>query len=270
MNWKSLTIDQVCGQNKLDIFKNYGTKCAVTDFYILLDGFVLNNYHVDGYTLDKRTGHWMTQTSYGENNIIIDHRGLKSFSSKLNRQSGPRSVLLCNEEEFNENFYCDSKGQFAEVSIGEYPQTVVNEIEERFLEMLYQSNRILKTGKEYITDYPRLNTNSNSVFMPFEHIEYTYNGNKYIRFTTTYSYCINNILSDGRKIKPNTVYWIKVEPMELIVDLYNKIVIPKKLLLAGIRYDDPFYFTSIDDFLNQYYLPHLIKERSKQLVKKIS
>ena len=274
--WKSLTIDEVIGQNQLDIFKEYGLTSRVTDFYILLDGFVLNNYHVFGsYTLENRTGQWMLQTSYnGDNFYFIDHRGFKDYSSKLNRQKAPRSVLLCDNSTYYSTFYQKSLSKIIEVCACEYPQTVVNEVEEIDLEKLYLSNKLNKTGRVYITDYPRMHTNSTGIFMPYEHIEYEYNGCKYIRFKTIDSYCNGNVLSDGRRISTNSVYWIKVEPVKFIVDLRNRVIIPKDLLLAGIQYDNSYYSNSdqifMDNFMNTYFLPDLIKEeKTKQIVKKI-
>jgi len=274
--WKSLTIDQVIGQKQLDIFKQYGLTSRVTDFYILLDGFVLTNFQLlDSYSLENRTGQWMLQTSCNDDNFnFIDHRGFKGYSSKLNRQKAPRSVLLCDDSTYYSTFYQKSLGKIIEVSVCEYPQTVVNEVEEINLEKLYSNNKLNKTGKVYITDYPRINIDSNAIFMSYEHIEYEYNGCKYIRFKTLHSYCNGKVLSNGRRIYPNSVYWIKVEPVKFIVDLRNRVIIPKDLLLAGIQYDNPFCDNPnqifIDQYMNKYFLPNLIENRPKQLVKKIS
>ena len=39
-NFTFLTEDQITGQNKLDIIKEYGIKCTTTDFSILLGVYV--------------------------------------------------------------------------------------------------------------------------------------------------------------------------------------------------------------------------------------
>ena len=39
-NFTFLSQKQIFGENALEIFKKYGTKCAITDFSILLGGFV--------------------------------------------------------------------------------------------------------------------------------------------------------------------------------------------------------------------------------------
>lgn len=43
-NLTFLSLDQVIGENQLEIFKKYGTKAIITDFSILLGGYVNNNY----------------------------------------------------------------------------------------------------------------------------------------------------------------------------------------------------------------------------------
>lgn len=54
------------GANQLDIFKKYGTKCAITDFSILLGGYVTSAYHTsEGNTGKDRTGWWWTKTPDG-------------------------------------------------------------------------------------------------------------------------------------------------------------------------------------------------------------
>ena len=39
-----LTEEQIFGDDQLDILKKYGTKCAITDFSILLGGYVSGDY----------------------------------------------------------------------------------------------------------------------------------------------------------------------------------------------------------------------------------
>ncbi len=65
-------IDQIFGNKQSDIFKAYGTKCAISDFAILLGGFVANGiYTTEGNTLKDRTGYWWTRTSDGDNDARV-------------------------------------------------------------------------------------------------------------------------------------------------------------------------------------------------------
>ena len=43
-NFTFLTDEQIFGNNQLDIISRYGTKCAITDFSILLGGYVSSDY----------------------------------------------------------------------------------------------------------------------------------------------------------------------------------------------------------------------------------
>ena len=76
--------DYIFGNSQIDIIKKYGSKASISDFSILLDGFVLNNYHIfNGYSLKDRTGMWFTKSSYNENFVyIVDHRGYKDIKNK--------------------------------------------------------------------------------------------------------------------------------------------------------------------------------------------
>ena len=54
-----LTEEQIFGNNRLDIISRYGERCAITDFSILLGGYVLSNcYTSEGNTGKDRTGWW--------------------------------------------------------------------------------------------------------------------------------------------------------------------------------------------------------------------
>lgn len=64
-NFTFLTDEQIFGDNQLDILKKYGTKCAITDFSILLGGYVAStSYTSEGSTKKDRTGWWWTKTPY--------------------------------------------------------------------------------------------------------------------------------------------------------------------------------------------------------------
>ncbi len=263
-----LNKDQVFG-NKIDIIKKYGSKSCITDFSILLDGFVLNNYHVsNGYSLKDRTGMWITKSSYDKDNIyIVDHRGYKDIKNKLGRQCGGRPVLLWDNIE-------DKHNDLYEANFGEYPQTVANVGISNILSYLYDLDEIEKTGKVYIMDSSH-GSYSNAKFMARDFTEYIYNGKKYIRFEVDNCYCNGNFLSDGMKIYPNSVYWVCVEPITWLVDEKNGIALSKNILFAGIQYnnydkdnckfeDSDFYKYLFDVFLSDI-VPSKIN--NKQLVK---
>jgi hypothetical protein len=263
-----LNKDQIFG-NQIDIIKKYGSKSCITDFSILLDGFVLNNHHVfNGFSLKDRTGMWITKSSYDSDNIyIVDHRGCRDIKNKLGRQCGGRPVLLWNNiwSPYNDIY---------ESYFGEYPQTVVGVSVSNKLSILYDLGELEETGKIYTLDSSH-NSNSNAKFMARYFIEYELNGHKYIRFLTDNSYCNGNFLSDGRKIYPNSIYWVSVEPITWIVDNKNNIALSKNILLSGIQYNNydkdnqEFEDSDIYNYLNKIFLNDIVPSKSynKQLVK---
>lgn len=71
-----LTEEQIYGKNQLDIIKKYGSKCAITDFAILLGGYVAQDYYTsEGKTLKDRTGWWWTKTPAYDNARVVDKNG---------------------------------------------------------------------------------------------------------------------------------------------------------------------------------------------------
>lgn len=78
LDFTFLEENQIFGDKQLDIFKKYGTKCAITDFAILLGGYVADStYTSEGSTLKDRTGWWWTRTPDGDN----DARVVRSYGS---------------------------------------------------------------------------------------------------------------------------------------------------------------------------------------------
>ena len=81
-------------------------------------------------------------------------------------------------------------------------------------------------------------------------------------------------LSDGREIKKGQPYWVKVEPIVWMVDKKNDIVLSKKIILAGIPFNDDNgpdlnYFTKFSDtivgkFLNETFAKEIVAPRTYQ------
>lgn len=66
-NFTFLTEEQLFGNNALSIIKKRGTKAALTDFSILLGGYV-GDYYLDGSSsLKDRTGYYWTKTDDNDN-----------------------------------------------------------------------------------------------------------------------------------------------------------------------------------------------------------
>ena len=70
-NFTFLTEEQCFGNDKLDILEKRGTQAAITDFSVLLGGWV-SDYHVDNdSSLEGRTGWYWTKSDDGDNGARV-------------------------------------------------------------------------------------------------------------------------------------------------------------------------------------------------------
>ena len=256
-----LTVEQIF-DNQLDIIKKYGANCAITDFSILLGG------EQDNYTTSDNilgTGYWWTKssTSSGDNQVLIilvDGYLYCDFANERTCRARP-SLPFSSIKNISLNKVRGKNG-ILEVEYGEYPQDIVPKNIAKLLEKAY-SNRILKqTGKTYTTD----SVSFEDIAIPFkarEHIEYEYNGRKYIRFVGDTN-CNKSVLSDGRIVKIGEVYWIEVKPIKWLVDEKANIALSKKILFSGVQfasdknYKGDFDKTNIKKFMDKYFSKDII------------
>jgi len=280
-----LTEQQIWGKKQLDIFKKYGTKCAITDFSIFLGGYASHDYTSKGIPSKDLFGEWWTRTwhDYREDKFydlkikkddrvvgqslrmmglppidgyIFSTDGDHGFCSGFIHSIGARpAVTYSSLARYSYNKVRNENG-ILEVESGEYPQTVVSLEFSLVLEKIYQEGKLIETDKRYTTNLG-------------EHIEYEYNGKKYIRLVGD-SYCISRFLSDGRKIEEGKVYWVEVEPIKWLVDEKANIAQSKKILFAGVPFvipecSCPFNFneTNIKKFMDDHFSKDIQIERSK-------
>ncbi len=266
-----LTNEQIFGKNCLDIFKKYGTKCAVTDFSILLGGFISSDFYTkEGKTRKDRSSWWWTKTPDSHGAVyIVDRDGEKFSPSVEMRNIGARPALpyssikaICSNE------FINAKG-IKEIEYGEYPQTIVDENYSRNLEMAYKNGTLKKTGKQYTTD-DEFSILAVDNFKPRTHIEYEYRGNKYIRLIGGNANKCLQVLSDGQIVHLGNPYWVLVEPITWLVSENSNIVLSKKILFSGIQfknkgyYDGDFERTDIKQFLNNYFSKEIVPSRVYQ------
>ncbi len=99
-----LTVEQCFGSNKLDILKKRGTEAAITDFSILLGGYVSRSYHINNdSSLEGRTGVYWTKSASGYQNgyvyEISDHEmrddlGVSAGNIKISSHRGSPSFTV--------------------------------------------------------------------------------------------------------------------------------------------------------------------------------
>ena len=288
---------QIFGKNRLSLFDKYGTKAAITDFSILLGGYVLpdeNNleslidrwwtmgqksYTNDGNTRKDRTGWWWTKSSDGDNDArVVYPNGRRSCHNVNERDGGARPALPYSSiQSISSNTVRGANG-IKEIKYGEYPQTIVGEDYSRELERAYNNRNLRTTGKNYTTDSV-IYQDTNTSFRARAHTEYEYCDSKYIRFVCDYD-GNGKVLSDGRTINIGEIFWVKVEPITWLVDEEKDIAITKKIIVSGVQFNNKrnykgyFKDTNMCKFMNTYLIKDMFdnvsinkeKDASKEFV----
>lgn len=259
-----LSDEQTFGSRKIDVIKQLGGKCAISDFAILLGAYVSSDYHVDGDSSSKgRTGWWYLSSSDGDGDVRdVIEGGDRKLTYAGKRSGAVRPALpYSNISDISPNGVRGRSG-FLEVEYGEYPQYVVDTSLGRTLDSEFSAGRLRKTGKTYTTDSRRWNANSEK-FSPVEHEEYEYNGKRYVRVKSNDTN-ENFKLTNGVTTHPGDYFWLEVSPIVWYVDEKSKMLVSKTLLASGIRfcndgqYRDDFKTTEMYMFLNKYFAKDMI------------
>ena len=264
-----LTDEQISYQ--IDFFEKYGCSAAITDFAILLGGFVsAYDYTREGNNNTNRTGWWWTRIPFK----IVGASGILGTCYFLNSHSGGIRPILPFSYILTDCSFVDNKFDIKEAIFGEYPQYLADLQTAKTLELNYKVNCLNETGKNYTINYIKFSDNNKvNNFRTLK--EYEYDGKKYIRFVGD-SNNNSSLLSDGRHICVYSPYWIKVEPISWFVDEKNDIAVSKRLLTSGIPFRSTFNHktdyenSDIYIFLNEYMIKDIIpsKINNKQLIKK--
>ena len=254
-----LSKGQIFGNNRLDIFKKYGTKAAITDFAILLGGSVSGDYHASpGNDLEERTGYyWTAFSDYDGYVIAVNYDGAKSWPHPSLRNAAVRPALLYSDINLISKDVVSGSSSLSEIEYGEYPQKAVNKELNYSLEKEYDNNRLKTTGKVYTADSRKIDDYLKA-FEAQVHNEYEYNGKRYIRVKANF-YADKQTLSNESIVKHGDYVWVEVEPITWLVDEKTGIIVSKKLLFSGVRfdgkdkYDGNFESTEMKMFLDYYF-----------------
>ena len=151
-----------------------------------------------------------------------------------------------------------------EVEYGEYPQDIVSEDFARTLERAYSIGTINQTGKSYTTDSVKYE-DYHIPFRPRTHIEYEYNGKKYIRIIGD-SNCSGEGLSDGSVIQKDSPYWVEVKPIKWMINEKTNTSLCKKIIFSGVRFNGESYKgdfdnTEIKKFMDNYFSKDIIPSK---------
>ena len=258
-----LTEEQYFGDDKLDILERRGTKAAITDFSILLGAYV-SDYHIDNdSSLEGRTGYYWTKSDDGDNDArVVDAYGDRGCNLVNKRNGGARPALP-----FSSISSIPTNGErgkrardgILEVEYGYYPQKAVAKDMQEKLERAYKSETILETGNSFTTDSRKPYAHDEN-FSAKKHIEYEYNGKRYVRVEANFDFEWGEIqLSNGESYRDGDNVWVEVQPVKWLVDERAKVMITDKLIFSGVQFNytrnyhtRDFDKTDIKTFMDRY------------------
>ncbi len=267
-----LTEEQCFGEGKLDILKKRGTRAAITDFSILLGGFVSKFYYINSdSSLEGRIGNYWTKSKNGEHEAyMVSSYGTRACDYVTLRNLGARPALpfsAVSSIPTNGESGKRARDGILEVEYGYYPQKAVSRDMQEGLEIAYRSGNISKTGNSYTTDSIRYN-DYHERFAPKQHEEYEYNGKRYVRVEANSNYGRAFTLSNGRNYDDGDNVWIEVSPVKWLVDERAKVMITDKLIFSGVQFNntrnyhtEDFARTDIKTFMDKYLSRDLVQSR---------
>ena len=277
-NLTFLTQEQCFGSEKLDILQKRGTKAAITDFSILLGGWVdrgTDYVHIDGDdSLEGRAGDYWLKSDDGDNDArIVMANGSSAQRSVVSRTGGARPALL-----FSSISSIPTNGMSGEpkrardgvleVEYGWYPQKAVSRDMQERLERAFKGRSLSRTGKKYTTDSRKHNAYFD-VFSPKQHEEFQLNGKKYVRVEANSRLHGEEFkLSNGESYRDGDPVWVEVAPVKWLVDERAKMMLADKLIFAGVQFKHTsdyhtrdFDKTDIKTFMDRYLSKELEQAR---------
>ena len=271
-NFTFLTQEQCFKNDKLDIFEKRGTKAAITDFSVLLGGWVWEHAENDS-SLEGRTGCYWTKSDDGTNDACIVKDDGSFYCDNVNRRnSGARPALpfsSIGSIPTNGESVKRARDGILEVEYGYYPQKAVSKDMQERLEKAYRSGSISKTRNSYTTDSIAYNEYDTS-FQPQTHQEYEYNGKRYVRVEANSYYDGGDLtLSNGEQYRDGDNVWVEVQPVKWLVDEKEKVMLTDKLIFSGVQFNHTrdyhtrdFDKTDIKTFMDRYLSRDLVQSRS--------
>ena len=282
-NLTFLEIEKIIGPNKLDIFNKRGTAAAMTDFSILLGGFVGDDdecgydgcfYFQNSCHLFDRTGSYWTRTAHDDGDVCVVTRlgsGRTNFAST--REFGIRPALPYSATSLISLHGVSNRARdgVLEVEYGYYPQYAISKDKSVELEAAYQEGTIQITGNVYTTDSLNCFEYKNG-FLAQDHIEYEFEGKRYVRvivnsyFKSADYYDV--VMSNREKYKNGDPVWVEVSPVKWLVDEKEGIAVSKKIIVSGLQFDNELNYkgdfdkTNIKKFMDSFLVHDLFREET--------
>lgn len=270
LDFRLLTREQIDGEKAFSVLKSYGLNATATDLAVLQGGVK---------SKDKRTRdgkpictYWTESPLPGEMALCASIHDSPDSCYAYERWPVVRPVLPASEvKKIQLNKVRETVGGVDVYEFGEYPQTVADGKTSQELETLFQEQKLDTTGKKYTFDSTDLDQ-TRTEFTAKEHDEYEYNGQKYIRVTgrpydsdsalspedkaKSGELCL---LSTGEKAQAGQPYWVRVEPLEWLLNKETGDLVSLKGVVAGLqldpngRYTGGFLKTPLHRYLVDYF-----------------
>ena len=277
LDFDFLTIEQVMGNKKLDIFKNNPqiVMAPITDYAKMHGGRSLNRkFRFDVENMEYHTGEWWTKFINNRDYVevdVISQVGDKGEVFCDQRTTGARPVIKYSQIKHLVTSSKRRKDGILEVEFGEYPHNFVDEDLKEKLEQLYNDDNLHLdldvTGKVYTVD--SIEYDEVGIAMHPEEIEeFEYKGKKYVRCTIGWN-GMQKGYSNGKSPLTGDVWWLSVEPVKWLVDEKSNIAISKNILFAGIQYSfsgvdlNNFKNTDIKKYMDTYFCKEILPSNVK-------
>lgn len=282
----SISLTDVLSSQPLDAIKTYGAIAECTDFSLLhlscpfVDDYGKNDKRISSrywITAKKKENNTATSTApryiAGMGNQISNCHEIRFLPLYPNNSGmGLRPMLHPDitkyilpidiyPENGRKTDKITNKGHVEIATYGYYPQTIADKEISDKLTIALQNGSLKKTGKKYThitreyTDVP---------MQTYTYPEYEFEGNKYIRVEALSDgkvECVafgetikqQGYLSNGEYYYKKSPYWIKVEPVEWLMDKTGYWM-TKKIITGGIpcHLENDFVNDSSDFFAYQY------------------
>lgn len=246
-----LTQNQLYDDTALDVIKKRKTKAVITDYAIILGGYVSN--FDDGSNLKYRIGSYFTG-SYNESSVgIVYDDGKNYYTSLKRRDTGIRLVMPFKDKiPSNNGIVLEKPDGVLEVEYGYYPQDSVSiELEEE-LNNKFLNNNISVTGNIHHFD---LDGNITTTEV------YEFNEKRFVFVKANFYRNRNSYKLSNEKIYKNGSYvWIEVKPIKWLIDKKSNLMIMEKILFEGVSFEDA------DDFINKYLKNEMFNVENVQMV----
>lgn len=276
-NLTFLTQEQCFESEKLDILKKRGTKAAITDFSILLGGWIDSDtyyLHIDGDdSLEGRTGYYWTKSEDVSNALAVNADGSRFGEYVRLRNGGARPALpFSSISSIPTNGVSGApkraRDGVLEVEYGYYPQKAVSRDMQEKLERAFERRSLSRTGKKYTTDSRKYYEND-EVFSPKQHEEFQLDGKRYVRVEANSCFQDDEFkLSNGESYRDGDTVWVEVAPVKWLVDESAKMMLTDKLIFAGVQFKhtsdyhtEDFDRTDIKTFMDRYLSKELEQSR---------